>query len=382
MAERGLPDSPLNLLLTAISWLEDQTRDNDVETTNGSRVVNRPTDRPCETPSSPPLPIAPRTVATSGPPRDRFLSKSKEEHEGAEELCQICGDKASGIHYRVMTCEGCKGFFRRSIRKGVVYKCYRRNDCSIEILTRNQCQACRFRKCLEKGMSKEAIQPERNRKPARCRAVDLPRDAELVLEEIVAAHEDTFAPTHHGADRLCSGDATMSHFWDVGSDFSETGIEDVFRFATKIRQFYHLNDQDRRTLLEGSLLEITLLRAATRYFPDKECIVLPNSSKIDKSELRHHLGELFDTLEAICRPLMELDLYPSEMALLQALLLFSPDRQDLSDPLPVWEFHRRLRTILATIVDKHHLTRPTAFIDLWAVYGSVRLACLASPLRR
>lgn len=26
-----------------------------------------------------------------------------------EELCVVCGDKASGYHYNALTCEGCKG---------------------------------------------------------------------------------------------------------------------------------------------------------------------------------------------------------------------------------------------------------------------------------
>lgn len=27
-----------------------------------------------------------------------------------EELCLVCGDRASGYHYNALTCEGCKGY--------------------------------------------------------------------------------------------------------------------------------------------------------------------------------------------------------------------------------------------------------------------------------
>ncbi|XP_029455907.1 peroxisome proliferator-activated receptor alpha isoform X2 [Rhinatrema bivittatum] len=70
--------------------------------------------------------------------------------------CRVCGDKASGYHYGVHACEGCKGFFRRTIRLKLVYDaCERR--CKIQKKNRNKCQCCRFQKCLSVGMSHNAI---------------------------------------------------------------------------------------------------------------------------------------------------------------------------------------------------------------------------------
>lgn len=70
--------------------------------------------------------------------------------------CVVCGDNATGFHYRAMTCEGCKGFFRRTIQKKLTYTCKFNNNCNVmHKQNRNSCQKCRFDKCIEGGMNKD-----------------------------------------------------------------------------------------------------------------------------------------------------------------------------------------------------------------------------------
>ncbi|KAL1021524.1 hypothetical protein UPYG_G00014370 [Umbra pygmaea] len=85
------------------------------------------------------------------------------------EYCVVCGDRASGRHYGAVSCEGCKGFFKRSVRKNLTYSCRSNQECVVNKHHRNRCQFCRLRKCLDMGMKMESVQSER--KP-----IDLPRE--------------------------------------------------------------------------------------------------------------------------------------------------------------------------------------------------------------
>jgi len=69
-----------------------------------------------------------------------------------EELCLVCGDRASGYHYNALACEGCKGFFRRSVTKDQKYACKYGDGCEIDMYMRRKCQACRLKKCYTVGM--------------------------------------------------------------------------------------------------------------------------------------------------------------------------------------------------------------------------------------
>lgn len=72
--------------------------------------------------------------------------------------CIVCGDKSSGKHYGQLTCEGCKSFFKRSVRRNLTYTCRSTRSCPIDQHHRNQCQYCRFKKCVKVGMRKEGWQ--------------------------------------------------------------------------------------------------------------------------------------------------------------------------------------------------------------------------------
>uniref|UniRef100_A0A3P8RZX3 Nuclear receptor subfamily 1, group D, member 4a n=1 Tax=Amphiprion percula TaxID=161767 RepID=A0A3P8RZX3_AMPPE len=88
-------------------------------------------------------------------------------------LCKVCGDIASGFHYGVHACEGCKGFFRRSIQQNINYKmCVKNENCLIMRMNRNRCQHCRFKKCLSVGMSRDAVRFGRIPKREKQRLLD------------------------------------------------------------------------------------------------------------------------------------------------------------------------------------------------------------------
>lgn len=84
-----------------------------------------------------------------------YVQEPPDTKEGIEELCPVCGDKVSGYHYGLLTCESCKGFFKRTVQNKKVYTCVADRSCHIDKSQRKRCPYCRFQKCLDVGMKLE-----------------------------------------------------------------------------------------------------------------------------------------------------------------------------------------------------------------------------------
>ncbi|MCP9265411.1 Zinc finger, C4 type [Dirofilaria immitis] len=96
----------------------------------------------------------------------RFIKKQKHGRrekipEGT--LCVVCSDLASGIHYSVASCNGCKTFFRRALVNKQAFQCQFSDDCIVDKSVRCGCRSCRLKKCFEMGMDPNAIQHDRDK---------------------------------------------------------------------------------------------------------------------------------------------------------------------------------------------------------------------------
>ncbi|GMR33694.1 hypothetical protein PMAYCL1PPCAC_03889, partial [Pristionchus mayeri] len=90
--------------------------------------------------------------------------KNVRKSDGFE--CIVCGDKPTGYHYDVLSCNGCKTFFRRTIVSGRTFNCSKGGRCIFDKEFRCACRSCRFQKCVDSGMNAKAIQWPTNSKRA------------------------------------------------------------------------------------------------------------------------------------------------------------------------------------------------------------------------
>uniref|UniRef100_F6VXM9 Retinoic acid receptor gamma n=1 Tax=Xenopus tropicalis TaxID=8364 RepID=F6VXM9_XENTR len=248
--------------------------------------------------------------------------------------CFVCNDKSSGYHYGVSSCEGCKGFFRRSIQKNMVYTCHRDKNCQINKVTRNRCQFCRLQKCFQVGMSKEAVRNDRNKKKKEIKeevvvpdSYEMPPEMEELIQKVSKAHQETFPSlcqlgkytTNSSADHRVQLDLGL---WDKFSELSTKCIIKIVEFAKRLPGFTTLTIADQITLLKSACLDILMLRICTRYTPEQDTMTFSDGLTLNRTQMHNAgFGPLTDLVFAFADQLLPLEMDDTETGLLSAICL-------------------------------------------------------------
>ncbi|CAG9795692.1 unnamed protein product [Diatraea saccharalis] len=253
--------------------------------------------------------------------------------------CAICGDRATGKHYGASSCDGCKGFFRRSVRKNHLYTCRFSRNCVVDKDKRNQCRYCRLRKCFKAGMKKEAVQNERDRINCRRPSYEEPTQANglsvvsLLNAELLS--RKVIDETINVSDAEI-GNRKLAKINDV-CDSIKQQLLILVEWAKYIPAFTELHLDDQVALLRAHAGEHLLLGCARRSLHLRDVLLLSNNCIITK----HNIDGRMDidismigmrVMDEIVKPLREIDIDDTEFACLKAIIFFDPNAKGLSQP--------------------------------------------------
>ncbi|XP_048401544.1 oxysterols receptor LXR-alpha isoform X2 [Stegostoma tigrinum] len=278
------------------------------------------------------------------------------------EVCSVCGDKASGFHYNVLSCEGCKGFFRRSVIKSAQYSCKNNGECQMDMFMRRKCQQCRLRKCRQAGMLEQCVLSEEQIRLKKMKKLE---------EEVTKTVRVTSSPlSSWGIPRLDVGQIEMIRKlvtaqqqcnkrsfsdrlkvtpWPQSVDmhnremrqqrfahFTELAIisvQEIVDFAKQLPGFLDLTREDQIALLKTSTIEIMLLETSRRYDPEIQGITFLKDFSYNKEDFaRAGLQlEFINPIFEFSKGMNDLHLDDAEYALLIAISLFSADRPNVED---------------------------------------------------
>ncbi|XP_074835594.1 retinoic acid receptor gamma isoform X1 [Carettochelys insculpta] len=287
--------------------------------------------------------------------------------------CFVCNDKSSGYHYGVSSCEGCKGFFRRSIQKNMVYTCHRDKNCQINKVTRNRCQYCRLQKCFEVGMSKEAVRNDRNKKKKDVKeevvvdSYEMTPELEELIQKVSKAHQETFPSlcqlgkytTNSSADHRVQLDLGL---WDKFSELATKCIIKIVEFAKRLPGFTTLTIADQITLLKAACLDILMLRICTRYTPEQDTMTFSDGLTLNRTQMHNAgFGPLTDLVFAFAGQLLPLEMDDTETGLLSAICLICGDRMDLEEPEKVDKLQEPLLEALKIYARRRRPNKPYMF---------------------
>ncbi|KAM9313106.1 bile acid receptor [Gastrophryne carolinensis] len=308
-----------------------------------------------------------------------------------DELCVVCGDKASGYHYNALTCEGCKGFFRRSITKNAVYKCKNGGNCEMDMYMRRKCQECRLRKCKQMGMLAECLLTEIQCKSKRLRKnVKLPSESfsedsgGLEVKQVTSTTKSSTEKAELTQDQIqllqyvmdsynkhrLPQDVALKLVDNLSTDdnfiflttMATNHVHILVEFTKKIPGFQTLDHEDQIALLKGSAVEAMFLRSAELF--NKRW--LDGHTDILEERIRNSgiSTDYLNPMFKFYKSLGELKMTEEEYAILTAVVILTPDRQYLKDKESVEKLQESFLHILETLCKQNHPNNPQHFARL------------------
>ncbi|XP_029050809.1 hepatocyte nuclear factor 4-gamma isoform X2 [Osmia bicornis bicornis] len=258
--------------------------------------------------------------------------------------CAICGDRATGKHYGAASCDGCKGFFRRSVRKNHLYTCRFSRNCVVDKDKRNQCRYCRLRKCFKAGMKKEAVQNERDR--ISCRRPSYEEQTSngsglsvvsLLQAEMLSRQVGAALELGSPGNDIDLSTKQIANINDV-CDSMKQQLLILVEWAKYIPAFSELTLDDQVALLRAHAGEHLLLGVARRSMQLKDVLLLGNNCIITKNcpEGRNQDLDIskvgIRVMDELVKPLNEVQIDDTEFACLKAIVFFDPNAKGLSEP--------------------------------------------------
>uniref|UniRef100_A0AC35U5P8 Nuclear receptor domain-containing protein n=1 Tax=Rhabditophanes sp. KR3021 TaxID=114890 RepID=A0AC35U5P8_9BILA len=192
--------------------------------------------------------------------------------------CKVCNDHSSGKHYGIHSCDGCAGFFKRSVRRPRTYVCKNRGrgeegKCLVDKTHRNQCRACRFRRCVMIGMNKEAVQHERG-----------PRNSTLRKQQmaIISNFNDTrnTVLTGVGNNNISSNTNPMNNM--IQQIPSNPILPDLFSISNSAQTMSMLANIFKSVALQsGSLYQNTLINSINGVHMSLQARRVPTQEQVN-----------------------------------------------------------------------------------------------------
>ncbi|XP_067385919.1 nuclear receptor subfamily 4immunitygroup A member 1 isoform X1 [Emydura macquarii macquarii] len=318
---------------------------------------------------------------------DGSLSPAKTRSPGANEgRCAVCGDNASCQHYGVRTCEGCKGFFKRTVQKNAKYICLANKDCPVDKRRRNRCQFCRFQKCLAVGMVKEVVRTD-SLKGRRGRLPSKPRQSQdaspvSLITSLVRAHIDS-VPSATKLDyskfqESVSYQLEKEDCVDVQQfyDLLTSSMDVIRKWAEKIQGFQELPKEDQDLLLESAFLELFILRLAYRSKPEEGKLIFCSGVVLHRTQCVRGFGEWIDSILEFSQSLHRMSIDVPSFSCLAALVIIT-ERHGLKEPKKVEDLQNRIVSCLKDHVTStaSEQTRPSCLSKLLGKLPELRTLC-------